>query len=64
MVLVKGIFKMIIIQDSESLQLIHEQQPPVALKQLNQHRIFDLHFTPYFLLYVSLPIVSIAILAG
>jgi hypothetical protein len=61
MALGKGIFKMINIQDSELLQLVHEQQFPVSIKQLNQHLIFNLSSTRFFFLYVSFSVIALAI---
>jgi hypothetical protein len=64
MALGKGIFKMINIQDSELLQLIHEQHLSVGIKQLNQHFIFNLSATSCFFLSVSFSVIALAIYWG
>jgi hypothetical protein len=60
----KGIFKMINFQDSELLQLIHEQQLSVGIKQLNQYFIFNLSATSCFFLSVSLSVIALVIFGG
>jgi len=64
MVLVKGIFNMLHVQDPELLQLMHEKQLPNRLKQLEKQPIFDLPFRSYFLLSVAFSIIAIATWAG
>ncbi|NQZ89428.1 MAG: hypothetical protein HRT54_17775 [Colwellia sp.] len=54
---------MIIIQDSELLQLNHERQTPTQLNHFDQHFIFDLSSTSCFLLSVSLSVIAIVIWA-
>jgi len=64
MVLVKGTFNMLHIQDPELLQLMHEQQSPNKLKPLEKQPILDLPFRSYFLLSVAFSIIAIALWAG
>jgi hypothetical protein len=52
MALVKGIFKMLVIQDPELMQLMHEQKSLSWHKQLNQPPIFELPFKSYFLFLI------------
>jgi hypothetical protein len=55
---------MINTQDSELLQLIHEQQLSVGIKQLNQHFIFNFSATSCFFLSVSFSVIALAIFWG
>jgi len=65
MVLEKGTFNMLTIQDPELTQLNHEQhQEPSALKRLNQLPILDLPFRSYFLFAVAFSFIAIGIWAG
>jgi len=64
MVLVKGISKMINIQDSELLQLIHEKQTPTGLNHPGQRLLFDFPSTCCFLMSISLLVIAIVIGVG
>jgi hypothetical protein len=61
MVLVKGVFNMLTIQDTELMQLMHEQQSPSWLKQRYQRPTFERSFKNYFLLPVTFSIIAIAL---
>jgi uncharacterized protein involved in response to NO len=69
MVLVKGTFNMLQIQDSESAQLNYDQpssdqQDSSALNYVAQHPVLDLPFRSYFLLSVACSMVALGIWAA
>ena len=64
MVLVKGTFNMLQIQDSETAQLSHDHQANDALSYLAQHPVLDLPFRSYFLLAVACSMFSLGIWAA
>ena len=61
MVLVKGVFKMLAIQDTELMQLMHEQQSPNWLKQQNQRPTVALPIESYFLFPTTFSIIAIVL---
>ena len=64
MVLAKGIFNMLQIQDPEVTQLNHDQQSSLSIGYLAQHPALDLPFRSYFLLSVTCSIFALGIWAA
>jgi len=52
---------MLTIQDTELMQLMHEQQSPKWLKQQNPRPTFELPFKSYFVLPATFSIIAIAL---
>jgi hypothetical protein len=61
MVLVKGVFNMLNIQDTELMQLMHEQNSSSWLNERNQRPTFEWLFKGYFLLPVTFSIFALLI---
>jgi len=64
MVLVKGTFNMLQIQDPEISQLSHDQQSTLSIRYLAQHPALDLPFRSYFLLAVACSLFSLGLWAA
>lgn len=52
---------MLTMQDTELMQLMHQQQSPRWLRLRNQQPIFELPFKSYFLLPVTFSIIAIVL---
>lgn len=62
MVLVKGTFKMLPIQESEMAQLNHDQQSIVSIKYLAQHLALEFPLKGYFMLTFVCSLLALGIL--